>query len=321
MNKLIRIYFFLIVVVSFTSCKKEKAIESIPLNNISVKETLAEKIKSKPKIFLKYWEGMSVSEFYEVTAILKKEKVVDYDILTETSYVTDLCRIRYKPNFVESRLKSISLVSDIYCIYPLYQKKYNLTNLIEEDIVYESYIDNNKDFEPVMMYKKTGEKEKLTQIPDVLIDKTAPLKRRIYLDENSWRKSMRSKFYKDYFIIDNDSVIIEFKQSLTKEMFPSVIYSLSKNKDAMSAMSNINGVFGAINNPGSGITDEIIMKNSRTVEVVKMYSIEQSITYISKKEYLKTKELQDSKIKKDSLVKETIRNTIKSRKEKAIDEI
>ena len=63
------------------------------------------------------------------------------------------------------------------------------------------------------------------------------------------------------------------------------------------------------------------MKNSRTVEVVKMYSIEQSITYMSKKEYLKTKELKDSKIKKDSLEKETIRNTIKSRKEKVIDEI
>ena len=72
MNNFIKIYFFLILIIAFTSCGKEKPLENTSSNKALVEESFAEKVKSKPKIFLKYWEGMSSSEFYEVTAMLKK---------------------------------------------------------------------------------------------------------------------------------------------------------------------------------------------------------------------------------------------------------
>ena len=320
MSKLMKIYLLLIIATLSTSCKNENIEENLPPTEV-VKETFAEKLISKPKLFLKYWEDMSISEFYEVTAILKEEKVIDYEKLTETYYITDLCRIKYTSNFVDGKLKSISLVNSINCVYPLYQKKYNLPNLVEQDLVYESYIDNNIDYKPVIMYKKIGE-DKLFQIPNALIDKTPQLKRRIYFDENNRYKSVRDKFYKDHFIIDNDSIIIEFSQTMTKDIYPLTTYSLSEDEDAMSAMSNINGLgFGRINNPGTGITDEMIMKNSRTVKVTSKYSLEQSITYMSKKEYAKIKDLKNSEIRKDSLENATKKNNLKTRKEKAINEI
>jgi len=320
MSKLMKIYLLLIIATLSTSCKNETVKENTPPTEV-VEETFAEKLISKPKLFLKYWEDMSISEFYEVTAILKEEKVIDYEILIETYYITDLCRIKYTSNFVDGKLKSMSLVKNINCVYPLYQKKYNLPNLVKQDFVYESYIDNNTDYEPVIMYKKIGE-DRLFQIPNALIDKTPQLKRRVYFDENNRYKSIGDKFYRDYFIIDNDSIVIEFSQTVTEDMYPSRTYSLYEEEDAMSAMNNINGVgFGVINNSGTGITDEIIMKNSRTMKVTSKYSLEQSITYMSKKEYAKIKDLKDSEIKKDSVENATKKDNIKTRKEKAINEI
>ena len=320
MSKLIKIYLLLIIATVSTSCKNETIEENSPPKEV-VEETFSEKLISKPKLFLKYWEDMSISEFYEVTAILKEENVVDYEKLIETYYITDLCRIKYISNFVDDKLKSISLVQNINCIYPLYQKKYNLPHLVKQDFVYESYIDNNTDYKPVIMYKKIGE-DRLFQIPNALIDKTPQLKRRVYFDENNRYKSIGYKFYKDHFLIDNDSIIIEFTQTMTKNIYSLTTYSLSEDEDAMSAKSNINGLgFGRINNPGTGITDEIIMKNSRTVKVTNTYSLEQSITYMSKKEYAKIKDLKNSEIRKDSLQNATKKNNLKTRKEKAINEI
>ncbi|TRX00399.1 hypothetical protein [Flavobacterium gawalongense] len=327
MSKTIKYFYFLFLIISLISCNKEnnKTNEVKKVNNKNGEKSLSEKIKSEPKIFLKYWENMTLDEFFEVTSLLSDEKIIENDSYIRFYYLTDLCRVEFKYNFINGKLKSISLVDNIDCIYPIYQKKYNLPDLVDANLLYECYTDNNNNYEPTLTYKKIGQGDKLYQIPDALIDKSNPLKSRNYFNINDKiynSNYIQEKFNKNEFIIDRDSIFIVFKQSFNNDNLPSTIFSLEQNEEAMSAMQNINGDgFGTLNNPGTGITGDIIMKNSRTLTVYKKYTLEKSITYLSKKEYYNRKKILENSVKRDSLENKIEETKTKSRKEKSINEI
>lgn len=324
-NILFKCLIILSIFITLQSCNERKNINLNKAEKVDSTKTIEYKLKNEPKIFLKYWSGMTVAEAFKVHDILIKEGIIKFESGVFT-YLLDEYSTVIEFNYnVADKLESITLESNIDIIYPLYQKKYNLPDLINQNLLYQCYLDNNKDYDPVLTYKKIGQGDKPYQVPDILFDKTPPVKGRIYFDINDEKYNanyIEKKFYKDEFAVDKDSVFIVFKQSFKDESFPFTSYSLYKNTEAMSAQQNINGDgFGTINNQGTGITEDIIMKNSRTVTVYKSHVLEKSITYLSKKEYYKRKKLIDDKLKKDSLESKTERDKLKSRKEKSIHEI
>lgn len=324
-NILFKSLIILSIFITLQSCNERKNTILDNPKKIDSTKTFEYKLKNEPKIFLKYWSGMTVKEAFKVHDILIEEGSIKLESGIWT-YILDNYSVVIEFNYNGfDRLESITLKSDIDKIYPLYQKKYNLPALVDSNLLYQCYLDNNADYQPVLTYKKIGSGDKLYQVPDVLLDKTAPLKSRIYFDINDEEYNSNSfelKFYKDEFTVDKDSVFIIFKQSMSDEDFPYTAYSLDKNKAAMSAMQNINGDgFGTINYPDTGITRHIITSNSRTVTVYKEYILKKSITYLSKKEYIKRKKLINNKIKNDSLKSKIEKDRQKSRKEKSINEI
>ncbi|MDI5949469.1 hypothetical protein [Flavobacterium yafengii] len=324
-NTLFKSLIILSIFITLQSCKERKNTILDESEKSDLTKTFEYKLKHEPKIFLKYWSGMSVDESSKVDDILIADGSIAFDRGTYT-YELDNYSITMKFNFnTNNKLESITLKSDIDKIYSLYQKKYNLPDLVDTNLLYQCYLDNNADYQPVLTYKKIGDGGKLSQVPAVLLDKTPPLKSRIYFDINDEEYNSTyytKKFYKDEFTVDKDSVFIVFQQTLKDIANPSVTWSLEKNKEAMSAQQNINGEgFGTINYPESGITGHIIASNSRIKTVYKYYVLEQSITYFSKNEYNKRKNIIDNNIKKDSLKRQTEEDRQKERKEKSINEI
>ena len=325
-NIIFKSLIILSILITLQSCNERKSTIVDKPKTIDLTKTFEYKLKNEPKIFLKYWSGMTVDEAFKIHDILIEEGVVKLEHNGIWSYILDNYSVDIEFNFnVHNKLESIVLKSDIDRIYPLYQKKYNLPDLVNSNLLYQCYQDNNADYAPILTYKKIGEGDKLFQVPDVLFDKTPPLKSRIYFDINDEEYNSTyytKKFYKDEFIVDKDSVFIVFQQTLKDIASPSITWSLEKNKEAMSAQQNINGDgFGTINYPDAGITGRIIMSNSRTETVYKYYVLEKSITYFSKDEYNKRKSIIDNNIKKDSLKRQTEKDIKKSRKDKSINEI
>lgn len=316
------------IFITLLSCNERKSanVDIIKPLKVNLTKTFEYKLKHEPKIFLKFWSGMSVDEVFKVKEILIADGSVTYEQGGIWQYNLDGYSVTMKCNFnTNDKLESITLNSDIDRIYPLYQKKYNLPDLVESNRLYQCYQDNNPDYEPIFTYKKIGDNGKISQVPDVLLDKTPPLKERVYFDINDTEYNSAyytKKFYKDEFVVDKDSVFIVFQQTLQDISHPHTTWSLEKNKEAMSAQRNINGDgFGTIHYPGAGITGHIIACNSRTKIVYNYYVLEQSITYLSKIEYNKRKKLIDNKIATDSLKIQAKKDRQKGRKEKSINEI
>ena len=325
-NILFKSLIILLTFMSLQSCNERKHInlDIDKPEKLDLTKTFEYKLKHEPKIFLKYWSGMSVDESSKVDDILIAEGSIAFDRGIYT-YELDNYSVTMKFNFnANNKLESITLKSDIDRIYPLYQKKYNLPDLVKSNLLYQCYQDNNPNYEPILTYKKIGAGNKLFQVPNALLDKTPPLKGRVYFDINDKEYNSNSfglQFYKDEFVVDKDSIFIVFKQSKSEgNVFRS--YSLYKNKEAMSAQHNINGDgFGTINYPDTGITEDIIMSNSRLITVYEKYILDKSITYFSKDEYIKRKKLIDNKTKKDSLKIQAEKDRQKGRREKSINEI
>lgn len=93
-----------------------------------LKEDFEIQLKNKPKLFLKYWVGMSKKDFERVSDTLNKDGVLDY----YRNYKTITCgSLRIVPVYEwnSNSLKSIELIGN-ECLYKLYQNKYGLPDLI-----------------------------------------------------------------------------------------------------------------------------------------------------------------------------------------------
>lgn len=311
-------YFLLI------GCKKENSNIVQTINVVDVEDKFNSDLKTKPKLFLNFWSGMTLDEKSKVmSSLIKEGKITLQDGVTE--YISGDYGHKIEFNFNNNKLESISLLSNIDEIYPQYQKKYNLPSLVSKNLLYQCYAENNQNYEPITTYKKIGQGNKLYQIPNALIDLSISLKSRIYFDVNNEKYNVnyfQNSFYKNEFSAEKDDVFLIFRQNLTKEDLPYTNFSLYSNKDAMSAQQSINGEgFGNVNNPGTGITMDIIRKNSRIVTVYKAYSLEKSITYISRKDYNNRKKVIESNTKLDSLENIKEKNKLNERKVKSLNEI
>lgn len=322
------LFTFLLILLLFNSCKNEK------VNNPEIEKSINQpqndfdyKLRNEPKIFLKYWSEMTKDEASKVNDILINEGVIKQKPLDDGfTYYIDNYTVTMEFNYdLSNRLESISLKSNIDDIYPLYQKKYKLPNLVDCNTLIEYYLDNNNEYNPIYMYKKVGSDKNEFPIPNALLDKSSFVKSRIYYDIKNKKNNsnyITNKYYKDDLIVDKDSVIIAFTQEFDKETNEFCSYSLEKNKEAMAAQQNINGDgFGTLHYPGTGITDLIIMQNSKTITCRKYKVLKKSIKYMSKEKYKEKQQIINTATKKDSINKDIEGNIKKRRTEQSLNEI
>jgi hypothetical protein len=132
------------------SCKESKEINTETINepiidSTAIKEKkLQEDLVNKPKLFLKYWSGMTSDEFYEVSNILNNEGVVKHDVQTlytlgDESLSIDMfysendvfCLSGYKHDETKKVGLGINLWGFTEKTYNTFKDKYNIPNYIE----------------------------------------------------------------------------------------------------------------------------------------------------------------------------------------------
>jgi hypothetical protein len=281
------------------SCKD---VQNLEVNHEEVNHeeyTFEYKFNNKPKIFLKFWEGMYENEVYRVIDSLVADGVFErrYNSI-DYFYIMGEQNVDVVFNYDEKKmLYSISFDSNINDIYPIYQKKYNLPDLVHTNLLYGCYIESNLDYNPIYTYKKD---DVIYNIPRILIEEKSLEYKRITLDINNseYNSAYKAlKFYKDEFIVEKDSSVILFKQEFKNSRYPFRIYSLWDNDKAMDVLDRINGYdpnnFTVIFNETIK-TDELLKSNSTHVTVYDSYDLYKSITYLSKKEHLRMLRINDS---------------------------
>ncbi|WP_417875826.1 hypothetical protein [Winogradskyella sediminis] len=308
----LKILVFLILFVFTQSCKTEKKNEikqnfETPIRT-KVNPTLTSfdtKLKEEPKIFLKFWSGMSKNEYQKVVEILISEKVLKgqkrYDgSFTDVSlihpdgcnYFNNNLSIYPKFNYEEDKLIGIEIFK-IKCLWDLYIEKYKIQPFDYKMAIEEKFIENNPNYQPE--FTNVDEKGNTYNLNNAFIDRNLALnKGRVKLKIQ--KNHEVPLLVENPFIIENDSTVLMFEH--IEQEFKSTTYSLEQSEslknyfatDEGSPLSNIN------KNENKFISTNSVL---RTVEIGSNYIFK--VTYMSNSDYKKKLETDFNK-KNDSIL-------------------
>ncbi|MBG7611212.1 hypothetical protein IU405_03025 [Polaribacter sp. BAL334] len=243
---MIILYFFL------QSCKTEKKNDK-PLNldnkqfkTIISKPTFEEKLKKEPKLFLKFWSGMTEYEFQKVVDILNEENILsgkykygstismNSNIFNPIKFlINENCYCNIYPNFDSSNvpklvsIELLDLTAYSNCLYRLYKEKYGLPSLLTKSEIDSEYVENNPNYSPKMSY--TNENNELVFLNEVFNDKISSIKNIKQIQKENYSTSNLTYLLSENpIIINKDSNVIVISQD--KYEFKSYIYSLEKSQ-------------------------------------------------------------------------------------------
>lgn len=318
-----KIFLLILILFFLQSCKNEKNNDLTPSINtngqfktIISKSTFEEKLEKEPKLFLKFWSGMTKNEFEKVVNILNEEKILMGKYYSNYSPIRFLvgenCSSDMKARFdfsKEPKLVSIKLynLAEYNCLYDLYKEKYGLPNLLKKAETDYEYVENNPNYSPVMSY--TNDNKKLIFLNNAFNDKSSFIKNNDRIEKKTFLPSRTTYILPESPItIYKDSLVIVIDQ--VKHERKSYSYSLNQSQAFLNYQSSI------YNDPTNRWLNEakFIETNSklRTVSLKSFYSI--NATYMSVTEYNKEKQERNNQIK-DSL------ETVKRNKEKLLKSI
>ena len=308
MNKLTKISFFIILSINSISCKKEITKENIQPTEVNInnkeKEALKlqDNLKYKEKIFLKYWEGMTYSEFYDVSSILETEgktKIRHGDFyynVGETSLkITPLFDKSLEPEV----LVGLKLTGFTEESYKLYIDKYNFPKYSFKEVEY--ILESN----PLLSTQSDSSSKDIDEytIGNRISNLTYKEAQDIVYNDSDYSRdfielhSIATLFALKTIVIPNEAVFknnrVIVKASMTKVDFPITI-----TKKASYKRRSVRFVYPNENN------------KSKNRVVVKHEDYELSIMYLSESffrnellinENFKKEILENSKRKKDKL--------------------
>tara|TARA_Y100000588_G_scaffold383554_1_gene473132 strand:- start:13797 stop:14792 length:996 start_codon:yes stop_codon:yes gene_type:complete len=293
--------FVLFISIFFYSCKgdvsNKNEIKTISVSEQNKETELERKLKNEPKLFLKYWSGMTLNEFIKVSEILLKEGVLKGSVY-QLNYVTNNCNIPIERIEKDGLIIGIELTEDVDCIYPLYQRKYNLPSMVERNMDLFYLKANNPKYKPVTSYFNGVN---TVQLPNCFIDKTSllPTNSPQKLDINSLPyQSIKRILPQNKIIVENGSNIIIIEQEIKTSERIIYRYSLEDSKEMQQYESSEEGQkrlgLGATMTGDKNSLGNFIYTNSKTRTWVVSSYVNMSITYTSKKEY--NKKLQEQKM-------------------------
>lgn len=318
-NRQILVLCFLLLILN--SCKDTKNNKYAPNNNSVIqiksnnsKSTFEEKLKKEPKLFLKFWSGMTKDEFEKVVNILNEEKILlgSYNsisnpirfLVREHCYSEIYARFdnSKEPKLVSIKLYNIATFPN--CLYDLYQEKYGLPTLLQKSETDSEYIENNPNYSKKISY--TDENNNLIILDEAFNDRSSFVKNNRRVEKSKFLPSRPTYMLPENpLVITKDSIVILFEQTIYKNK--SYTYSLSQSESLFNYMNVVH------DESISRWLEEskYIETNSklRTVSLKTIYSI--NATYMSILEYNKKTERRKTEIK-DSL------ETEKQNKEKLI---
>lgn len=308
--KLIIKCFFLIVLLNFLACKNEVKTEEVK-TTVKV-DTLANqfqyKLKNEKKIFLKYWSGMSVDDFYNVSELLYKEGILTTTDHYYFSYVTGECSVKINAIYTNNKLREITLNDNETCLYPYFIKKYKLPKTVYKNTLYSNYYGDNTEYSPLLTYTKN---KQIYRVPSSLIETS----NHADFTEDEGDKSINENVYPfENYVLDKEYFVIIFKQEFIEDKIPLKTYSLSLNAEAMKIKDQING--GSYNFD-EGIRETHIARNSKKVNIKKRYYVQKRIVFLDKKIYLDSL----NEIKKDILLKKKSKDSLINRSKNISNEI
>lgn len=264
------------------SIQLEKDIINTP---IGYSKSFYKDLKDKPKIFLKYWSGMTIEDYNNVSEILFKEGTLEKYGALDYYYLSDKCKAVFKPIFKDDLIIGIKMYDNIDCIYPLFQKKYKLPNMVKKSRLNAHYIENNPKYKPETSY---FDGSNFVSLPDAFIDKTSRLQANTVKKLSTETINSiytENKFYKDEFTIDNGSTVIIFKQKVSSNKSGDFYkYSLDESNEMKEYMENLNSLNSLDKNKNNEL--KYIECNSKTRTVIASSNTYKTITYMSKKDYV-----------------------------------
>lgn len=169
------IYIVFVVFMALISCGKEKTKElgNKLKSSTTVVDSFEYKLKNKPKIFLKYWSGMSYKEYSRVSAILIKEgKIKEHNF--EEYYNLGNLLIKIEPFSLSKNTEDIFILNskcEFYkennkydgillrnidtAGYEYFRLKYSLKKLVKQPRYVASLIENSFSVEDPFHTPKT----------------------------------------------------------------------------------------------------------------------------------------------------------------------
>tara|TARA_R110000868_G_scaffold33215_1_gene120819 strand:+ start:5490 stop:6497 length:1008 start_codon:yes stop_codon:yes gene_type:complete len=301
MNK-IKYFYTIFLLLLIIGCKENKIeaqanvdnkVEVVTTNviDLSNDKELEKIIKTKNRIFLKYWSGMTFDEYFYVSELLVKEGSIKKDG-GAYAYTTSDCQVVVEPIMKNKLVVGIDLTEgsvsgySIECIYPFYQKKYKLQSMVDKNLLVSVHTENNPQYSPVMSYTKDY---KTINLPNAYVDKSESLNpnKIIKFDVNSteYRDFRRGKFLpKDKIVIDNDSVVVLISQEIKIDENPYIEYSLTNSEEIKAYELTEQGKQGSGFN-GNERNYQITNSKTRKVYVSKYAVLK--ISYFSKEEFQK----------------------------------
>lgn len=319
-----KIFILILILSILQSCKNEKKNDIVPKFNtdrqfktIISKSTFEEKLKKEPKLFLKFWSGMTKNEFEKVVNILNEEKILlgRYNSISSPIrfLVREHCYSEMYASFDNSKepklvsIKLYDLATFPNCLYDLYKEKYGLPHLLQKTETDYEYVENNPNYSPKMSY--TDENNKLVFLNEAFNDKSSFIKNNGKIEKKTFLPSRPTYILPESPItINKDSVVIVIDQ--VKYENKSYSYNLRQSQALRNYESSI------FNDSFNKWLEEVkfVETNSklRTVSLKSIYSI--NATYMSVSEYNRRKQDRNNQIK-DSL------ETEKRKKEKLLKSI
>lgn len=303
-------YFFVVAIFNFLGCKNDAKMEEVEsiVKVDTVGNDFQNKLKNEKKIFLKYWTGMSVDDFYSVSELLYKEGILTTTDHFYFSYVTGECSVKIKAIYTNNKLREIVLNDNETCLYPYFVKKYKLPKTVFKNVLYSNYYGDNTEYSPLLTYTKN---KQTYRVPSCLIETFN------YADftEDEADKSINENVYPfENYVLDKEYFVIIFKQEFIEDKIPLKTYSLSLNEEAMKTKDEING--GSYNFD-EGIRETHIAKNSKKVNIKKRYYVKKRIVFLDKKMYLDSL----NEIIKDNILKKKSKDSLIKRSKNITNEI
>ncbi|AWI26269.1 hypothetical protein HYN49_10350 [Flavobacterium pallidum] len=180
-----------------------------------------QELSRHPKIFLKFWYGMSKEEFHKVVDILVAENVLVKDNDDAVYYKVPHFKPMLKPYFINNTLDQIEL-SQGNNLYDIYQQKYKLPGLVEKNIVAERYVEENSHYRPLPLYHRNTVKE----LPVCFNDKSL-YSNGVKNFSFSTQSNKQKVLSKSPIVVEKENNVIVIEQSFSRIPLPSVTYSLS----------------------------------------------------------------------------------------------
>lgn len=201
----VALYFLLTLASVFLSCDNGEKEQNKEVTQKALEENfrneLERKMKSKEKLFLSFWEGMSSDEYHAVSEELIEEGVL-YRIATGgLRYKTGTCSdVIVTSDYESGKLTAINLKGG-ECLYSLYKRKYDLPNLTNRT------------------YSEFG--ELFSEVHEKALSHYRPYS----IEEGE--------------LIDNGNVIIRLEQETFKKLRESIDYDLNHYWSSYETLGNI----------------------------------------------------------------------------------